>query len=132
MDTFLKCLGWLSTIVLANKAQLNHCISYFEHRKIRLRRKCVINVFFCVPTDSNLNVVSELELSFRAISPALSNHRGSQCSQVNNRVSSQLCSPLASFSTLSFLLIFDNPLCVSLSGSGGQSRGRPGAAASAQ
>ncbi|KAK5881704.1 hypothetical protein CesoFtcFv8_022471 [Champsocephalus esox] len=32
-------------------------------------------------TDSNLNVVSELELSFRAISPALSNHRGSQCSQ---------------------------------------------------
>ncbi|XP_033963540.1 centrosomal protein of 131 kDa isoform X2 [Pseudochaenichthys georgianus] len=32
-------------------------------------------------TDSNLNVVSELELRFRAISPALSNHRGSQCSQ---------------------------------------------------
>ncbi|XP_035517200.1 centrosomal protein of 131 kDa isoform X1 [Morone saxatilis] len=33
-------------------------------------------------TDSNLNVVADLgELSFRAISPALSNHRGSQCSQ---------------------------------------------------
>nr|XP_046232926.1 centrosomal protein of 131 kDa isoform X2 [Scatophagus argus] len=33
-------------------------------------------------TDSNLNVVADLgELSFRAISPALSNNRGSQCSQ---------------------------------------------------
>uniref|UniRef100_A0A665WUJ4 Centrosomal protein 131 n=1 Tax=Echeneis naucrates TaxID=173247 RepID=A0A665WUJ4_ECHNA len=33
-------------------------------------------------TDSNLNVVTELgELSFRAVSPTLSNHRGSQCSQ---------------------------------------------------
>ncbi|XP_063749585.1 centrosomal protein of 131 kDa isoform X2 [Eleginops maclovinus] len=32
-------------------------------------------------TDSNLNVVSDLELSFRAISPALSNHRDCQCSQ---------------------------------------------------
>ncbi|XP_040885197.1 centrosomal protein of 131 kDa isoform X2 [Toxotes jaculatrix] len=33
-------------------------------------------------TDSNLNVVADLgELSFRAISPALSNPRGSQCSQ---------------------------------------------------
>ncbi|XP_037610047.1 centrosomal protein of 131 kDa isoform X1 [Sebastes umbrosus] len=33
-------------------------------------------------TDSNLNVTADLiELSFRAISPALSNHRGSQCSQ---------------------------------------------------
>ncbi|XP_078135438.1 centrosomal protein of 131 kDa isoform X2 [Sander vitreus] len=33
-------------------------------------------------TDSNLNVVADLgELSFRAISPASSNHRGSQCSQ---------------------------------------------------
>uniref|UniRef100_A0A3B4GV35 Centrosomal protein 131 n=1 Tax=Pundamilia nyererei TaxID=303518 RepID=A0A3B4GV35_9CICH len=33
-------------------------------------------------TDSNLNVVADLgDLTFRAISPALSNHRGSQCSQ---------------------------------------------------
>ncbi|GAA6226551.1 centrosomal protein of 131 kDa [Lates japonicus] len=33
-------------------------------------------------TDSNLNIVADLgELSFRAISPALSNARGSQCSQ---------------------------------------------------
>ncbi|XP_028424125.1 centrosomal protein of 131 kDa isoform X2 [Perca flavescens] len=33
-------------------------------------------------TDSNLNLVADLgELSFRAISPASSNHRGSQCSQ---------------------------------------------------
>ncbi|XP_030610410.1 centrosomal protein of 131 kDa isoform X3 [Archocentrus centrarchus] len=33
-------------------------------------------------TDSNLNIVADLgELSFRAISPALSNRRGSQCSQ---------------------------------------------------
>ncbi|TMS22050.1 hypothetical protein E3U43_012315 [Larimichthys crocea] len=33
-------------------------------------------------TDSNLNVVADLgELTFRAISPALSNNRGSQCSQ---------------------------------------------------
>ncbi|XP_053197920.1 centrosomal protein of 131 kDa isoform X2 [Scomber japonicus] len=33
-------------------------------------------------TDSNLNVVSDLDLSsFRAVSPALSNRRGSQCSQ---------------------------------------------------
>ncbi|XP_070707874.1 centrosomal protein of 131 kDa [Pempheris klunzingeri] len=33
-------------------------------------------------TDSNLNVVVDLgELTFRAISPALSNHRGSHCSQ---------------------------------------------------
>uniref|UniRef100_A0A668SQ32 Centrosomal protein 131 n=1 Tax=Oreochromis aureus TaxID=47969 RepID=A0A668SQ32_OREAU len=33
-------------------------------------------------TDSNLNVVADLgELSFRAVSPALSNRRGSQCSQ---------------------------------------------------
>ncbi|XP_034715874.1 centrosomal protein of 131 kDa isoform X1 [Etheostoma cragini] len=33
-------------------------------------------------TDSNLNVVADFaELSFRAISPASSNHRGSQCSQ---------------------------------------------------
>uniref|UniRef100_UPI0037E99F19 centrosomal protein of 131 kDa isoform X2 n=1 Tax=Semicossyphus pulcher TaxID=241346 RepID=UPI0037E99F19 len=33
-------------------------------------------------TDSNLNVVADFgELSFRAISPALSGHRGSQCSQ---------------------------------------------------
>ncbi|XP_022598153.1 centrosomal protein of 131 kDa [Seriola dumerili] len=33
-------------------------------------------------TDSNLNIVADLgELSFRAISPALSNPRGSQCSQ---------------------------------------------------
>lgn len=36
-----------------------------------------------VSTDSNLNVVADLgDLTFRAISPALSNHRGSQCSQV--------------------------------------------------
>ncbi|XP_047465469.1 centrosomal protein of 131 kDa isoform X2 [Mugil cephalus] len=33
-------------------------------------------------TDSNLNVVADFgELSFRAVSPALSNRRGSQCSQ---------------------------------------------------
>ncbi|XP_026207101.1 centrosomal protein of 131 kDa isoform X2 [Anabas testudineus] len=33
-------------------------------------------------TDSNLNIVADVgELSFRAISPALSNHRGSPCSQ---------------------------------------------------
>ncbi|XP_029311356.1 centrosomal protein of 131 kDa isoform X2 [Cottoperca gobio] len=33
-------------------------------------------------TDSNLNVAADLgELSFRAISPAVSNHRGSECSQ---------------------------------------------------
>ncbi|XP_039990410.1 centrosomal protein of 131 kDa isoform X1 [Xiphias gladius] len=33
-------------------------------------------------TDTNLNVVTDLgELSFRAVSPALSNRRGSQCSQ---------------------------------------------------
>uniref|UniRef100_A0AAQ5XG39 Centrosomal protein 131 n=1 Tax=Amphiprion ocellaris TaxID=80972 RepID=A0AAQ5XG39_AMPOC len=33
-------------------------------------------------TDSNLNIVADIvELSFRAISPALSSHRGSQCSQ---------------------------------------------------
>ncbi|KAM7381114.1 hypothetical protein PAMA_012107 [Pampus argenteus] len=44
-------------------------------------------------TDSNLNVVSDLgELSFRAVSPALSNHRGSQCSQeLNERVEDDIC-----------------------------------------
>ncbi|XP_044035534.1 centrosomal protein of 131 kDa isoform X2 [Siniperca chuatsi] len=42
-------------------------------------------------TDSNLNVVADLgELSFRAISPALSNHRGSQCSQ-EDRAEEHIC-----------------------------------------
>lgn len=38
----------------------------------------------CISTDSNVNVVADLNevSSFRAISPALSNRRGSQCSQV--------------------------------------------------
>lgn len=44
--------------------------------------KCIRKLF--VSTDSNVNNVAEFgELSFRAISPALSNNRGSQCSQVN-------------------------------------------------
>ncbi|XP_071319375.1 centrosomal protein of 131 kDa isoform X2 [Trachinotus anak] len=42
-------------------------------------------------TDSNLNVVADLgELSFRAISPALSNPRGSQCSQ-EDRAEEDIC-----------------------------------------
>nr|XP_015817612.2 centrosomal protein of 131 kDa isoform X2 [Nothobranchius furzeri] len=32
-------------------------------------------------TESNLNVADGADLSFRAVSPSLSNHRGSQCSQ---------------------------------------------------
>ncbi|XP_033467299.1 centrosomal protein of 131 kDa isoform X1 [Epinephelus lanceolatus] len=44
-------------------------------------------------TDSNLNVAADLsELSFRAISPALSNHRGSQCSQdQDDRAEADIC-----------------------------------------
>ncbi|KAM6964398.1 centrosomal protein of 131 kDa [Tautogolabrus adspersus] len=44
-------------------------------------------------TDSNLNVVADFgELSFRAISPALSGHRGSQCSQDQEiRVEVDIC-----------------------------------------
>ncbi|XP_022069428.2 centrosomal protein of 131 kDa isoform X1 [Acanthochromis polyacanthus] len=44
-------------------------------------------------TDSNLNVVVDLvELSFRAISPALSSHRGSQCSQEQQvRAEEEVC-----------------------------------------
>ncbi|XP_054454922.1 centrosomal protein of 131 kDa [Anoplopoma fimbria] len=44
-------------------------------------------------TDSNLNVTADLiELSFRAISPASSNHRGSQCSQhQEDRVEVDVC-----------------------------------------
>ncbi|XP_068160842.1 centrosomal protein of 131 kDa isoform X2 [Antennarius striatus] len=44
-------------------------------------------------TDTNLNVVADLsELSFRAISPALSNNRGSQCSQEQeNRSQVEIC-----------------------------------------
>lgn len=60
----------------------------------------------CVSTDSNLNIVADLgELGFRAISPALSNPRGSQCSQVNNFLSLQLHSL-----SLSFSWYFKNPL----------------------
>lgn len=50
-----------------------------------------INSVF-VSTDSNLNVVADLgELSFRAVSPALSNRRGSQCSQVKMKISNIPC-----------------------------------------
>ncbi|XP_073346059.1 centrosomal protein of 131 kDa [Pagrus major] len=44
-------------------------------------------------TDSNLNVVADFsELTFRAISPALSNNRGSQCSQdQEDRVQVDIC-----------------------------------------
>ncbi|XP_023274591.1 centrosomal protein of 131 kDa [Seriola lalandi dorsalis] len=44
-------------------------------------------------TDSNLNIVADLgELSFRAISPALSNPRGSQCSQEQeDRAEDDIC-----------------------------------------
>ncbi|XP_028991064.1 centrosomal protein of 131 kDa isoform X2 [Betta splendens] len=44
-------------------------------------------------TDSNLNVVADVgELSFRAISPALSNRRGSQCSQYQeDRAEEDVC-----------------------------------------
>ncbi|XP_042364539.1 centrosomal protein of 131 kDa [Plectropomus leopardus] len=44
-------------------------------------------------TDSNLNIAVDLsELSFRAISPALSNHRDSQCSQdPEDRVEADVC-----------------------------------------
>ncbi|XP_075937686.1 centrosomal protein of 131 kDa isoform X1 [Anarhichas minor] len=42
-------------------------------------------------TESNWNVTADLiELSFRAISPALSNHRGSQCSQ-EDRAEAEVC-----------------------------------------
>ena len=49
---------------------------------------CLLKVDFdiglCVSTDSSLNVVADGgDLSFRAVSPALSNRRGSQCSQVS-------------------------------------------------
>lgn len=54
-----------------------------EIKTISKLRKC--HRFDFVFTDSNLNVVADLgELGFRALSPALSNRRGSQCSQVNN------------------------------------------------
>ncbi|XP_062298418.1 centrosomal protein of 131 kDa [Scomber scombrus] len=44
-------------------------------------------------TDSNLNVMADVgEFSFRAVSPALSNHRGSQCSQEpNDRTEDEIC-----------------------------------------
>ncbi|XP_067432955.1 centrosomal protein of 131 kDa isoform X1 [Thunnus thynnus] len=44
-------------------------------------------------TDSNLNIVADLgEFGFRAVSPALSNHRGSQCSQeANDRAEDDFC-----------------------------------------
>ncbi|XP_059181314.1 centrosomal protein of 131 kDa [Centropristis striata] len=44
-------------------------------------------------TDSNLNVVADLgELTFRAVSPAPSNHRSSQCSQdQEDRVETDVC-----------------------------------------
>ncbi|XP_053197919.1 centrosomal protein of 131 kDa isoform X1 [Scomber japonicus] len=44
-------------------------------------------------TDSNLNVMADVgEFSFRAVSPALSNHRGSQCSQEpNDRAEEEIC-----------------------------------------
>lgn len=44
-------------------------------------------------TDSNLNVVADFgELSFRAISPTLSNNRGSQCSQdQEDRAEADIC-----------------------------------------
>ncbi|XP_034426066.1 centrosomal protein of 131 kDa isoform X2 [Hippoglossus hippoglossus] len=43
-------------------------------------------------TDSNLNIVADVgELSFRAISPALSNPRGSQCSQQEDRAEEDIC-----------------------------------------
>ncbi|CAK6965022.1 centrosomal protein of 131 kDa isoform X1 [Scomber scombrus] len=44
-------------------------------------------------TDSNLNVMADVgEFTFRAVSPALSNHRGSQCSQEpNDRAEDEIC-----------------------------------------
>lgn len=116
--------GNIIYVLLKLRALVLASSSHIEHQNIfisssRCQRTGILNIdngtgFFnkcmdplCVSTDSNLNVVADLgELSFRAISPASSNHRGSQCSQVTNSISSQLNPPHPSFSISPFLLSF--------------------------
>uniref|UniRef100_A0A8C6W0U9 Centrosomal protein 131 n=1 Tax=Nothobranchius furzeri TaxID=105023 RepID=A0A8C6W0U9_NOTFU len=67
----------------AHVDQENPCLTGAVGRKKQPKTSSIGNIYQGVfaSTESNLNVADGADLSFRAVSPSLSNHRGSQCSQ---------------------------------------------------